>query len=109
MAVPTKTYILEYASRIREIPNLLMWVMLPGGIVVGRPGYIRQHFHVQFQAQSEEYLAEAHNEKSAYLAFEDARCYMGSEVYNAGMILIDPAQVSAWGIYDPEKNTFEKG
>ena len=31
-----------------------------------------------------------------------------SGVYNAGMTLIDPAQVSAWGIYDPEKNTFEK-
>lgn len=29
--------------------------------------------------------------------------------YNIGMILIDPAQVSAWGVYDPEKNTFEKG
>ena len=47
--------------------------------------------------------------KSAHLAFEEAKCYMGSTVYNAGMTLIDLAQVSAWGIYDPEKNTFEKG
>src|SRR5688572_6017901 len=108
MAVPTKTYILKYASRIREIPNAFMWVMLPGGIVVGRPSFVREHLNTQFQALPEEYLVRAADEKTAYLAFEDAKCYMGSEVYNAGAMLIDPAQVSAWGIHDPEKNTFEK-
>jgi len=108
MARPTQEYILEYASRIREIPDALMWVMLPGGMIVGRPGFVRVHFHVQFQAQREEYLAEAEDEKASGIAFENAKCYMGSEVYNAGMILIDPEKVSAWGIYDPEKNTFEK-
>jgi hypothetical protein len=33
----------------------------------------------------------------------------GLTAYNASMMLIDPSKVSAWGIYDPEKNTFEKG
>ena len=105
---PTKEFIIEYASRIREVPNLQMWVMLPGGIVTGRPGYVTEHFHYQFQALSEEELAEAPNEKTAYLAFEDTKCYIGSGVYHAGMILIDPTQVSAWGIYNPDKHTFEK-
>lgn len=109
MARSNKDFVLKYASRIREIPDLLMWVMLPGGIVVGRPGFIRKHYHEQLQALDQEYLADAKNEKSGHLAFEAAKCYMGSTVYNAGMTLIDPAQVSAWGIYDPEKNTFEKG
>lgn len=108
MTRPTKKLILEYAHRIREIPDALMWVMLPGGVVVGRPGFIRNHYDKQLQALDKEYLADARKEKSRHLAFEDAKCYMGSTVYNAGMMLIDPAQVSAWGIYDSEKNSFEK-
>lgn len=108
MARPTPEFIIEYAARIREIPNLLMWVMLPGGIIVGRPSSVREHIDAEFQALPKEYLADAGDEKSARLAFEAAKCYMGSTVYNAGMTLIDPAQVSAWGIYDPEKNTFDK-
>lgn len=109
MARPTKAYVLKYAARIREIPNLQMWVMVPGGLVAGRPGYIRDHFDSQFNALPKEYLADVRNEKSAHLAFEDAKCFVGSGVYHAGMMLIDPAQVSAWGVYVPETNTFEKG
>lgn len=105
----TKDFILEYASRIREIPNLMMWVMLPGGMITGRPGNVAEHVHYQLQAASDEKLEKASNTKTDYLAFEDAKSYSGGTVYHAGMILIDPSQVSAWGIYVPEKNTFEKG
>ena len=108
MARPSQEYILEYASRIREIPGALMWVMLPGGMIIGQPGLVRKHFDIQLQAQPEEYRTDTENEKSAAIAFENARCYVGSNTYNAGMILIDPAKVSVWGFYDPEKNTFEK-
>jgi hypothetical protein len=96
-------FVLEYAARVREIPGALMQVVIPGGLLIGRPGYVRVHGHLRLQALPEgsfDDLLESQRENTKYLAFEDAYFYTGASPYPVGYILIDASQVSAWGVCD---------
>jgi hypothetical protein len=96
-------FVLEYAAQVREKPGALMQVVIPGGLLVGRPGYVRVHGHLRLLALPEgsfDDLLETQRENTKYLAFEDAVFYTGALSVPVGYILIDASQVSAWGVCD---------
>lgn len=94
-------FIIEYAALVRETPGETLLLLLPGGLVIGRPTYVRAYMDKHVRAQPPESfqaIAETGRENIPYIALE-AATYQASDGTGLplGDILIDPSTVAAWG------------
>ena len=87
---------------IRKVDAAYIWLVLPGGLMTGRPIYANEYISLLTGKPSAEPAEK--NDNAVILALKDAVFKTGNSVHHFNVATVDIRDVSAWGAYDPKKS-----
>ena len=85
---------------IRKTGEAYIWLVLPGGLMTGRPIYANEYISLM-TGEPNAKPAEK-NDDAVILALKDAEFKTGNSVNRFNVAAVDMRDVSAWGAYDPK-------
>lgn len=94
----------HYVETAIGAPNVVMWFVLPGGFVKGRP-IGRKEYRARMQSNKMEIAELESGSPDRFFYLDDAVVVMGegTKKLELGLIVLDGLQISAWGFAERDQ------